>query len=242
MMSQLYVGLLTYDWQFTFPVSYYIDSYHHVLRSYRSSPSVKAYQGYDGLVPISLFDLSLPSLWRLTESQIPREVHVRIKRYSMEEVLQDANWLDKIWAEKDRLLGHFQRHQQFPIDSRGFCKVRVFDTRWYSVENSLMGLVRLGWIPFTIPLLVLFSIPVAWSVFWLWAYYKLISAFFPNFFASDKDMDGRNGTSRAHHGADARDGSGNEDYGGGDRGGETTPFFPATPFASPMAPPSSFGS
>lgn len=64
-------------------------------------------------------------LWRLIRGLGPREIHVRIKRYSMEEVLQDPNWLDKKWGEKDRLLGHFARHQQFPADGRGFCKLRV---------------------------------------------------------------------------------------------------------------------
>mmetsp|Transcript_2880 Transcript_2880/g.4350 ORF Transcript_2880/g.4350 Transcript_2880/m.4350 type:complete len:180 (+) Transcript_2880:208-747(+) len=179
-------------------------------------------------------------MWRWTQFRMPKEVHVRIKRYSMEEVLQDGNWLDKIWTEKDRALGHFQRHQSFPSDNRGFCKMRVFDTRWYSIENSLIGLFRLGWIPFSIPLLILFSIPLGLAAFWLWAYFKLISSMFPNFFAFIRDAGDQNGG--LHHGNLASDGSGNEEYGGGDRGGESTPFFPATPFASPMVPPPTFGS
>ena len=35
----------------------------------------------------------------------------------MEEVLQDTTWLDKKWAEKDRLLHHFSRHNTSPADS-----------------------------------------------------------------------------------------------------------------------------
>jgi hypothetical protein len=45
---------------------------------------LQAYVGYDGLVPISIFDLSFSSLWLLTGYRMPKQVHVRIKRYSME--------------------------------------------------------------------------------------------------------------------------------------------------------------
>lgn len=157
----------------------------------------------------------------------------------MQEVLQDANWLDRIWADKDRLLGHFQRHQNFPSDNRGFIKMRIFDTRWHSVENSLIGLARLVWIPFSIPLLILLSIPVGVAVFWLWAWYSILSTLFPNFFRAvdKKASDLLSGVSNSADGL-----SNSEDFGAGDRGGESTPFIPATPFASPMVPPSSFSS
>ena len=38
--------------------------------------------------------------------QVPREVHVRIKRFSMEEVMSDSHWLDSRWAEKDKVSRH----------------------------------------------------------------------------------------------------------------------------------------
>jgi len=215
------------------------------LESLRASSPVVydvtiAYLGYDGLVPISLFDLSFSSLWRLTGSQMPQEVHIRIKKYSMEEVLQDASWLDKIWAEKDRLLRHFYRHQNFPSsDRRGFCKLRVFDTRWHCLEGSLVSLVRLSLIPCCVPLLLLFSIPIAWILFWLWIWYKIIlSTFFPNFLGGSgintSSGDSRRGANGNPDGRDSVDG------GSSDRGGETTPYCPATPFATPMVPNTSF--
>ena len=52
----------------------------------------KAYQGYDGLVPISIFNLTFPSMWRWTQFRMPNEVHVRIKRYSME-VRRRFRWM-----------------------------------------------------------------------------------------------------------------------------------------------------
>jgi len=115
--------------------------------------------------------------------------------------------------------------------------MRVFDTKWHSIENSLIGLARLVWIPFSIPLLILLSIPLGVVVFWLWVWYNVLSILFPNFFLLQKAANLLNGGT--NH-ADAL--SNSEDFGAGDRGGESTPFIPATPFASPMVPPSSFSS
>lgn len=180
----------------------------------------QAYVGYDGSVPPSL-DLTLPTIWRILRKQYPSEIHVCIKRYSMEEVLQDPLWLDKQWAEKDKRLGHFIRHQSFPTDNRGFCRHRVFDTRHHSIEGSVLALVRLLLLPCAIPLLLLISIPLFWIVLWCWLAFKLFRLVFP-------DPDQRSGfSSAAGNNASQTPGSAGLDSATG------TPFFPATPFVSP---------
>lgn len=60
---------------------------------------------------------------------------IRIKRFSMGEVLSDPNWLDKQWKEKDLLLDHFERHGVIPVDNRGFCRHVVMDTRAHTVKT-----------------------------------------------------------------------------------------------------------
>lgn len=185
-----------------------------------SSPVVydvtMAYRGYDGTIEPSQ-PLTPATLWRMLRRN--REIHIRIKRYSMEEVLQDASWLDKQWAGKDRLLGHFSRHQQFPQDSRGFCRHRVFDTRDHGMENSILALLRLLVIPCTMPVLLLLSIPIFWTVLWLWILYKAYQMFFaPHTTPGDDDAAATRQQSHTPAGPDSATG---------------TPFFPATPFASP---------
>lgn len=159
-------------------------------------------------------------LWTMLRHRIPTEIHFRIKKYSMEEVLQDASWLDKQWAEKDRLLSHFSRHQTFPADSRGFCRHREFDTREYSMESSVLALFRLLIIPCTVPFLILLSIPILWVVFWIWVWYKSFKILFP-------DPEGRStGTPGSSQSVQTTGANGVDSVAG-------TPFFPATPFASP---------
>lgn len=159
-------------------------------------------------------------LWTTLRHKIPSEMHIRIKKYSMEEVLQDASWLDKQWAEKDRLLSHFSRHQSFPADSRGFCRHREFDTRDYALESSILALLRLLIVPCTVPILVLLSIPIFWVVFWLWIVYKSFKILFP-------DLEGRTMGSDGAATTTQTPGSAGGDLAAG------TPFMPATPFASP---------
>lgn len=191
-----------------------------------SSPVVydvtMAYQGYDGSLPPK-FDLSLISLWGLLRRKLPNEIHIRIKRYSMEEVLQDASWLDKKWAEKDRMLNHFSRHQSFPPDNRGFCRYRVFDTRSHSIESSAVALARLLLLPCAVPVLLLLSIPIFWTVLWAWLIYTSFKIlFYPNPNATSATSNGTSG--------------GSVDTGQTPRGNDSaagTPFLPATPFASP---------
>jgi Acyltransferase C-terminus len=148
----------------------------------------------------------------------PTEIHVRIKRYSMEEVLQDASWLDKKWAEKDRLLNFFSTHQSFPTDGRGFCRHRVFNTRTHSIESSCVALARLLAMPSAIPLLLFLSIPLFWTVLSIYLIHRGFKILFPA-----TDVDGRP----------------SDDTGSTGVAGQTprselpTPFFPATPFASP---------
>ena len=140
----------------------------------------------------------------------------------MEEVLQDASWLDKQWVEKDRLLGHFSRHQQFPIDSRGFCRHRVFDTREFQVENSVLSLMRLLIIPLFVPILLLLAIPIFWIVLWLWIFYKCYQILIP-------DPDSQRAGNVGEEAARAVQTPGSE----GVNSAAGTPFFPATPFGSP---------
>ena len=174
-----------------------------------------AYRGYDGKTPMAL-NLSWPSFWDIIRGQLPSEVHFRIKRHSLGEVLGDSQWLDKQWKEKDRLLTHFAKFQQFPVEQRGYSRQqRSFHTRNH-IESSLMGITRLGIIPFMIPLILLLSIPLCWLVLWLWLAYRAfdlvldwdtISSMF-----SGVGMPGSATQTPRSTG---------------------TPFFPATPFGSP---------
>lgn len=191
-----------------------------------SSPVVydvtMAYRGYDGSLPPKL-ELSLISLWTLLRRKYPEEVHIRIKRYSMEEVLQDASWLDKKWAEKDRLLNHFSRHSSFPADNRGFARHRVFDTKYYSVETSIVALLRLILLPCAVPVLLVLSIPILWTVFCAWLVYTAFKYIFPDPAAPQSSSSatsmtiGDTGQTPIIH-----------------SGNPGTPFIPATPFASPL--------
>jgi hypothetical protein len=191
-----------------------------------SSPVVydvtMAYQGYDGSLPPKI-DLSLISLWNLLRRKYPEEVHIRIKRYSVEEVLQDASWLDKKWAEKDRLLHHFSRHNSFPADSRGFARHRVFETRYYSVETSMVALLRLILLPCAVPVLLFLSIPILWTVFWAWLLYKTYKYIFPDP-AAPQSSSSTTPTASGETGETPTIHSGNPG----------TPYLPATPFASPL--------
>lgn len=178
-----------------------------------------AFRGYDGTTR-STTDLTFSALWSILRK--PQEFHMRIKRYSMDEVLQDASWLDKQWVEKDRLLNHFSRHQQFPADSRGFCRHRIFDTRAFQVENSILSLMRLLIIPLFVPILLLLAIPAFWVVLWLWIMYKAFKILRP-------DPDGPRTGSVGEETARAVQTPGSE----GINSAAGTPFFPATPFGSP---------
>lgn len=159
------------------------------------------------------------SLWRILRRKFPGEIHVRIKRYSMEEVLQDSSWLDKKWAEKDRLLSHFARHQSFPADGRGYCRHRVFSTRHHSLENSTVSMMRLLLLPCTVPVLLLLSIPLFWTMTMIWVVHQVFRLFFRE--------------DHRERGADSTPGSveGSTQTPGSNSAG--TPFLPATPFGSP---------
>jgi len=188
-----------------------------------SSPVVydvtMAHSGYDGSLPPKL-DLSLLSIWNILRRKYPEQIHVRVKRYSMEEVLQDASWLDKKWAEKDRLLNHFSRHHSFPTDSRGFCRHRIFETRFHGLESSIIALVRLLLLPCAVPLLIFLSIPILWTTLWAWLLYSGFKSVFPDPNAP-----------RTANGTAATNGETGQTPRCDSAAG--TPFFPATPFASP---------
>jgi 1-acyl-sn-glycerol-3-phosphate acyltransferase len=168
------------------------------------------------------------SFWALVKGKGPSEVHMRIKRYSMEEVLADGEWLDKQWADKDRMLSHFCRHQQFPTDGRGFCRQRTFETKTHNIEASVMSLARLCAIPLSLPLLIIISIPLATFTLYVWVSYRFIV--FLAEMATDASLKGRHQQSR--HGSFS---SGIGSAISRSAGGVFTPYFPATPFASPLA-------
>lgn len=178
-----------------------------------------AYSGYKGRVPLQKGTSSLFSLWNTLRRKYPEEIHIRIKRYSMEEVLQDASWLDKKWAEKDRMLQHFSRHRCFPSDSRGFCRHQLFETRYQSMEVSAMSFVRLALIPCVLPIILFLSIPIVWTTFMAWLLYKGYQYCFYN----PNERTASRSPSSNHY-------EGDENTVSTSRG---TPFIPATPFASP---------
>ena len=177
-----------------------------------------AYHGYDGSIPQKA-DLSIFSLWGILRRRFPEEIHIRMKRYSMEEVLQDASWLDKKWAEKDRMLDHFSRHNSFPVDSRGFCRHQIFETRFQSVETSVVSLCRLILLPCAVPVLLFLSIPIIWTTFVAWLSYKGYQYIFP-------DPNDPISASTPSDGVGTGQTPGSASQAG-------TPFIPATPFASP---------
>lgn len=185
-----------------------------------------AYKGYDGSIPVSI-NLSMPTLWDYLRRKFPREIHLRVKRYSLDEVLQDSNWLFKKWTEKDRLLEHFARYQQFPIDCRGYGQYRIFDSRTHSFETSIVALITLLLLPCCVPVLLFLSFPLFWTLLVLWCSQRAITFVFadPSTRQSDYDnlSDHRNGGS----------GNGGDSQTPGSASLAGTPFLPATPFASP---------
>lgn len=208
-----------------------------------------AYRGFDGQAPFSCH-VSLDSWMRLIQGDIPNEIHIRIKRYSIGEVLSDANWLDKQWTEKDRLLEHFERHGMFPTDNRGFCRHILMNTRGQSVESSLSALLKLGLIPFAIPVLLFLAVPLLLIVGWLWVACNAFTWLFPGVWG---EMWGSVSAVHGHHDTfrDEKVGGGQAGVTSHDGGSDSafgTPFFPATPFASPInvaswtsAPPAAVG-
>lgn len=184
------------------------------LESLRSSRPVVydvtiAHSGYGGkslvadVNPWSLF-------WRVITQKIP-EVHIRMKKYHMEDVLRDSQWLDQCWIEKDRLLEHFYRHKCFP--RAGANKCRILNTRFHSIEGSIVGLFRLLMMPFLVPIIIIVSIPLAWIIGWIWfAYQTYILLLGPT---DEKD-------------------SSNANSSGKEISGIGTPFVPVTPFVSPI--------
>jgi len=174
------------------------------------------------------------ALLQLIRGETPNEIHLRIKRFSMGEVLSNTNWLDKEWMEKDRLLDHFERHGVFPVHNRGFCRHMVLDTKSHNVETSLSALMRLALIPFSIPILLFLAIPLLFSLGWIWIAHQSFMLLFPGGFS---DLLGRgsgmNGKDGKHHDGNR---GGNVSRGSSYCGTDSsvgTPFFPATPFASP---------
>lgn len=175
--------------------------------------------------------LSMVTLWGLLRRKFPREIHVRIKRYSMEEVLQDSNWLYKRWTEKDRMLTYFARHQKFPADERGYySRNRVYDTRTHNLEMSILSLCRLWILPFLVPILALLTFPLFCTILWIWMGHTVLRWLFPDDFSPNP----RQASSSAADDT-SQHASGNNTNGGQTPGSAatSTPFLPVTPFVSP---------
>ena len=187
-----------------------------------------AYRGYDGGQTPFSSNISFETLMKVIHGEIPNEVFVHIKRFSMGEVLSDNNWLDKRWIEKDRLLEHFARHGSFPVDNRGFSRHVVMDTKGLCVESSLMSLMKLGMVFFCIPVILFLTVPLLCGIGWVWLAFKSFEMLFPGGF----------GRVFASWGDGALSRDGKVDGGGSVNSGSDsavgTPFFPATPFASPL--------
>lgn len=95
--------------------------------------------------------------------QVPRAVHVRMKRFSMEEVTGEPQWLDHRWALKDKQMLHFKHHHQFPSDGRGFAQHHTFDSTEYRREASALALVTLCGIVVALPMIcALLIVPMFW--------------------------------------------------------------------------------
>jgi hypothetical protein len=181
-----------------------------------------AFKGYDGETFVHQ-NMSFHSLFRMIENKIPNEVHIRIKRYSMEEVMGNSSWLDQKWAEKENLLKHFVRQGYFPVDRRGGYSYYVpMHTKWFHTENSVAASCRLFFITFISPLILFFTIPVLVGVGCFWLLRQIVSALFPELFDDVNNMKTSDGDKRTK-GSNiiSRDSN------------SGTPFFPATPFASP---------
>ncbi|CAM9638056.1 unnamed protein product [Chrysoparadoxa australica] len=88
------------------------------------------------------------------------EVHIQIKRYTMEEVMGNAHWLDDRWREKERMLDHFARHQCFQTETRGARSLRTLDTRTQQFRGSPLALIRLLVVPFMLPVLMMAFTPL----------------------------------------------------------------------------------
>ena len=78
-----------------------------------------AFPGYSGQAPSAVDSSLLDTFLRFCNGEGPRDVHVRLKRYPLEEVLADPHWLDNRWAEKDRVLTYFGRMEEFPAQVNG---------------------------------------------------------------------------------------------------------------------------
>jgi Acyltransferase C-terminus len=200
-----------------------------------------AYSGYDGSLP-PVVKLSLPVLWRFLRRDFPRDVYIRMKKYSIDEILQDSTWLDKRWAEKDRLLSFFAQHQTFPVDRRGYGgPYRIFNTRSYNLEGSIFSLFRLMLAPFSVPFLLLLSIPIFWTVFGTWSVYQLYqlmsSLLYPASADGHERYGGENGDPNNRHRDDDDEHSTGPDSAAQTPGSAPsadggTPY-PVTPFVSP---------
>ena len=84
-----------------------------------------------------------------------------MKRWGVEECLNEGTWLDKRWQEKDKMLGYYQKHGVLPGagEGRGWGRERRFYTRTHQVEASVLSCVRLLGALASVPLICILSVP-----------------------------------------------------------------------------------
>ena len=118
------------------------------------------------------------------------------------------------------MLQYFSRHGCFPSDSRGFCRHQLFETRFQSMEVSVMSLLRLSFTPCALPILIFLSIPIVWTTFVAWLLYKGYQYWYydPNETTTSRNRSSNSDETDEHTVNSSRG----------------TPFIPTTPFASPQ--------
>lgn len=198
----------------------------------------------------------LSGLSHFVNEDIPYRVHVHIKRFSMEEVVRDAHWLDARWDAKEQLLRHFHRTGNLtpntgangnvhgngnhfmgrvnngstamsPCSVRGNGEdaslhavgVRRCDSRAVNKEAAVLSLARLSLLPLVLPLVLLFSLPLAMTAATGIVLHRIFSAL--------------NKLFRGQPLAVFDGGLTSPNLGG--RRSARSPWVPRTPFTSPLA-------
>ncbi|GMI00413.1 hypothetical protein TrLO_g8467 [Triparma laevis f. longispina] len=159
---------------------------------------------------------TLHDVKQLLRGQAKTEILVDIKNFTLETGAR-TNFLDDRWADKDRFITKYLRGE--------IREYRTFDSRYYNVLTGLISLGRLTAILVTSPIIVLCVFPIGWCTVW---FYILREVF--RMYLGDRR--------RSLNRRETEEIQGYEDE---DRTRSTrtesnfTPYFPSTPFASPLS-------
>ncbi len=107
----------------------------------------------------------------------PFDLHAHVNCYPLTDVLDNSNWLETIWKEKDKIIAYFRRHDRFPdvnsITGASYvpslpatigappCKNMVLDTGTWQFCGSFLSTILLVLLSLAAPLLSLLFLPVA---------------------------------------------------------------------------------